>query len=179
MNYFWERNNTRLRQLQEQDVEPYLAADIDSEAKRALNYAVGLPRSTESQLEALPIGFKNAPERLDFAMETLDKEFVGFAAIDRINEQNGTFSTVTFVLEPYRRQGHASDAKHLILTYMFDERRFNKYNSECLETNVAIQSHLRKIGCKEEGRRRQSVFTNGRYYDELLFGLTADEWRGA
>lgn len=177
MKYFWERNLTRLRPLEERDVDAYLSADLDSEAKRVLNFEVGLPRSKSSQLETLPINFKNAPQRLDFAMETLDGKFVGFAAIDQIEEQSGTFSTVTFVLEPHRRQGHATDAKQLMLTYMFDERRFNKYNTECIETNEAIQAHFRQIGCEVEGRRRQTVFTNGRYYDEILFGLTAEEWR--
>jgi len=35
---------------------------------------------------------------------------------------------------------------------------------------------LRKLGCVEEGRRRQMVYTQGRYYDEILFGLTRSEF---
>lgn len=174
--YFWERNNTRLRPLTEDDVDDYLSADLDSEAKRVLNGEIGLPRSRASQAETLSANFKNAPSRLDFAIETLDKQFVGFCAIDQINEQSGNFSTVSFVLEPYRRNKHAEDAKYLMLTYMFDERRFEKYNTDCSEANEAIIEHFRKLGCVEEGRRRRKIYTNGRYYDELLFGLTKEEW---
>jgi RimJ/RimL family protein N-acetyltransferase len=175
-DYFWELAETRLRPLREDDVERYLTADLDSEAKRTLNYGVGLPRSLESQAEALPIDFKHAPCRLDFGVETVGVEFVGFVAISDINEQSGTFSTVSFILADHRRQGHAERAKELMLRYMFDERRFNKYNTACMASNSAIIAHLRKFGCKEEGRRRQSVFTRGRYYDQILFGLTKDEW---
>ena len=177
MRYFWQQGNTRLRPLREDDVGAYLTSDLDSEAKRALNYCVGLPRSRESQLAALPADFKNAPSRLDFAIETKGADFAGFAAISEIDEQHGTFSTVLFVLESHRRQGHADRAKQLMLRYMFDERRFNKYNTACLSTNEAILAHLKNIGCREEGRRRQSVFTEGCYQDQVLLGMTADEWR--
>ena len=175
-DYFWELGNTRLRPLRENDVERYLSADLDSEAKRSLNYAVGLPRSLESQAESLPVNFKNAPARLDFAVETSSGEFVGSVAISDINEQSGTFSTVSFILKDYRRSGHAERAKDLMLRYMFGERRFQKYNTVCMESNTAIIAHLKKLGCKEEGRRRRTIYTNGRFYDQLLFGLTKEEW---
>jgi RimJ/RimL family protein N-acetyltransferase len=177
-SYYWERRGTRLRPLKEDDIDAYLTADLDSDAKRVLNLSIGLPRSRSSQAATLPVDFKNAPQRLDFAIETLDCEFVGFCAIDQIEEQSGNFSTVTFVLEQHRRNGHAENAKHLLLGYMFNERRFEKYNTQCIETNEGIIAHLRKLGCVEEGRRRRRAFTNGRYYDEILFGLTRDEWKG-
>lgn len=78
--YYWEYEGTRLRPLKEDDVDAYLSADLDSEAKRVLNLSIGLPRSRASQLESLPVNFKNAPQRLDFAIETLEQEFVGFCA---------------------------------------------------------------------------------------------------
>lgn len=177
--YFWETSGTRLRPLRDDDVEKYLSADLDSEAKRSLNYGIGLPRSIQSQVELLPVGFKNAPVRLDFAVETSEGEFVGFVAISDINEQSGTFSTVSFILEDHRRKGHAERAKDLMLRYMFEERRFQKYNTACLESNTAIIAHLRKLGCTEEGRRRRNVYTNGQYYDQIVFGLTKEEWEVA
>lgn len=175
--YFWQTKDIRLRPLQEDDVTKFLLADRESESKRVLNYKIGLPRSLEIQKEQLPINFKNAPDRLDFAVETLEGEFAGYVAIDQINEQRGTFSTVTFIFSEYRRRGYAQQSKLLMLNYMFNERRFQKYNTDCAETNEAIISHLKKIGCKEEGRRRRNIFTNGRYYDELLFGMTREEFQ--
>ena len=141
-----------------------------------MNFTVGLPRSLETQRERLPINFKNAPDRLDFAVETTGCDFVGIVAISDINEQGGTFSTVTFIFQEFRRQGYAEQAKDLMLGYMFGERRFQKYNTGCMETNEAIITHLRNIGCREEGRRRRNLYTNGRYYDQLLFGMTAEEY---
>ena len=64
-----------------------------------------------------------------------------------------------------------------MLRYMFEERRFEKYNTDCVASNTAIIAHLRKLGCVEEGRRRKRIFTDGRYHDQLLFGLTREEWQ--
>lgn len=33
-----------------------------------------------------------------------------------------------------------------------------------------------KIGLVIEGRRRNTVFTDGKFYDEILYGLTKDEF---
>lgn len=35
---------------------------------------------------------------------------------------------------------------------------------------------LKKLGCIQEGIRRQMVYTDGKYFDEILFGLTKDEF---
>ena len=33
-----------------------------------------------------------------------------------------------------------------------------------------------KLGFKEEGRLRSMIFTNGKYYDKIYFGMTRDEF---
>lgn len=35
---------------------------------------------------------------------------------------------------------------------------------------------MRKLGCVQEGVRRQVVYINGKYLDFILFGLTKDEF---
>jgi len=36
-----------------------------------------------------------------------------------------------------------------------------------------IRMH-KKLGCEQEGVLKQNIYTNGRYYDEIYFGLTKD-----
>ena len=54
--------------------------------------------------------------------------------------------------------------------------RFQKYNIHCVETNQAMIKHATRLGCKEEGRIRRHIYMNGRFYDELIFGLTREEF---
>ena len=62
------------------------------------------------------------------------------------------------------------------MRYAFHELRFQKYNLRCLETNAAIVRHAQRLGCREEGRIRRAAYTEGRYLDVLLYGLTREEF---
>ena len=35
---------------------------------------------------------------------------------------------------------------------------------------------MRKIGCVREGVRRKVIYTNGKYHDLILYGLTREEF---
>lgn len=65
----------------------------------------------------------------------------------------------------------------IILEYAFFERRLNKYYGSVLDGNIASASMLKKLGCVEEGRRSQMIYTGGKYYDEILFGLVKSEYK--
>lgn len=65
----------------------------------------------------------------------------------------------------------------MLLKYAFFERRLNKFNDYVLEGNKASAAMLTKVGCVQEGVRRQVFYINGRYHDSILFGLTKDEYR--
>jgi RimJ/RimL family protein N-acetyltransferase len=45
-----------------------------------------------------------------------------------------------------------------------------------VDTNDASVRLHKKLGFIEEGRRRRQFFLNGRYYDDLLFGLLREEF---
>jgi len=36
--------------------------------------------------------------------------------------------------------------------------------------------HAKRLGCKEEGRIRRHIYTDGEYHDELIFGLIGEEF---
>ena len=63
-----------------------------------------------------------------------------------------------------------------MLTYAFSELRLNKYNSRCLATNEAVIKHLSRLNCKQEGLLRENRYINGKFVDEVLFGLTKTEF---
>lgn len=52
----------------------------------------------------------------------------------------------------------------------------NKFNDYVLEGNEASATMLRNVGCIQEGVRRQVFYTNGKYFDSILFGLTKEEY---
>ena len=180
-NYFWQSSKIRLRPMRSDDWELRHQESTDSEGFRLMNYTIELPKSPEMDQEWVERGidFKEEDARLMFAIESLSGQLVGGINLGGKDQKNGTFGFGLRVYRPYRRKGYAEDAVRIILRYAFHELRFQKCNSSCVETNKASIALHQKLGFKEEGIRRRTIYTNGKYYDQILFGLTIEEFDGS
>jgi RimJ/RimL family protein N-acetyltransferase len=177
-NYYWQNDLVRLRAMKPEDWEEHYYNLFDSKARRLLQYELELPPTVEGA-KAMTEKFANFdPEsgRLMFTIESLDGEVVGTLNISGINEKNGTFGIGIQVDRDHRGQGYGTAAMKLLLNYAFNERRLNKFNVSVLEGNIASATMMKKLGCVQEGVRRKNIFIDGEYKDEILFGLTRDEF---
>ena len=114
-----------------------------------------------------------------FSIETLEGINIGAINLNSIDERNGTFSIGMIIDGHHRGKGYGTSAMNILLKYAFFERRLNKYYGSVLDGNIASATMLKKLGCKEEGVRKQMVYSGGKYHDEILFGLTKDEYKEA
>ncbi|MBM7566005.1 GNAT family N-acetyltransferase [Paenibacillus sacheonensis] len=175
-NYFWQDDAIRLRATKPEDWEGHYINRFDTPARRLVDCLVELP-PTVAEAQAFSeshAGFGS--NRLMFTMETLGGVPVGGLNLNSIDERNGTFSIGIQVDRDHRGQGYGTRAIHILLKYAFFERRLNKFNDAVLEGNEASAAMMRKVGCVQEGVRRQIVYMNGRYMDMILFGLTKEEY---
>jgi RimJ/RimL family protein N-acetyltransferase len=176
--YFWQGQLTRLRPLSVDDAEEALRDRLDSPGRQMLQLGIELPASAEAMRERLAnlADCRDADGLILFTIENLDGENVGGLSYHTRNRKDGNFSFGIRVSPRFRGHGYATDAVRLLLRYAFLERRYHKCNSACVENNVASARLHLALGFREEGRRRETLFYNGRYYDELLFGLTRPEF---
>ncbi len=176
--YYWQGKLIRLREMREEDLDLWLEEDEDSASIRTLNPGMALPKTIKNK-DAFAEDFcyfNSLEKRIFFSIETLSGELVGGININSIDRTHGTFGTGTRIYREFRHKGYALEAKIIVLRYAFYELRLHKFNAKCLETNEDILKHQLALGCKEEGRERESIYTNGRYYDWILFGMTKDEY---
>jgi len=176
--YYWQNELVRLRVLTFEDWEDAYVNMFDSEARFLLEEEIELPPVAEIVQEKVKefAGFNEQTGRLMFTIETLDRIAVGALNLNSINERNGTFSIGMQVGIEYRGRGYGTAAMRILLKYAFLERRLNKFNVWCVEGNVASITMMKKLGCVQEGVRRQILYSGGRYLDGILFGLTKDEF---
>ena len=176
--YFWQGEKVRLRPLRIEDAEQSFASSLDSLSRQFLQLGVELPTSVELQRTILEkyAGCKDVDGVIVFAIETLAGEYVGGISLHSRDEKNGLFSFGVVVDRHYRGQGYAEDAVRIVLRYGFWERRYQKCNSACLHTNEASIRLHKKLGFLEEGRRRRQIFFNSEYHDDVLFGMTREEF---
>jgi RimJ/RimL family protein N-acetyltransferase len=176
--YFWQGEKVRLRPLRFEDAEQGFVDSLDSPSRQLLQLGIELPTSVEllkSSMEKY-VGCQDANGVIIFAIENPEGVDVGGLSYHSRDRKNGTFSFGVVVGRAHRRQGYAADAVRMLLRYGFWERRYQKCNSACVHTNQASIRLHKTLGFVEEGRRRRQLFLNGRYYDDLLFGLTREEF---
>jgi RimJ/RimL family protein N-acetyltransferase len=176
--YFWQGETVKLRPLRIEDAEQSFASSLDSPSRQLLQLGIELPTSVELMRTTLEkyVGCKDADGVIIFAIENLKGDHVGGISLHSRDEKNGTFGFGIVVDRQHRRQGYAEDAVRMLLKYGFWERRYQKCNSACVHTNVASIRLHKKLGFVEEGMRRRQLFFNGQYYDDVLFGLTREEF---
>jgi RimJ/RimL family protein N-acetyltransferase len=177
--YYWQGKLVRLRPMHVDDADLWLADEqSDSEAVRFLNVGMTLPVSEHDAKKFAQkyAEFNSKEERIMFSVERLDGQLVGGMNIHSMDQKNGTFETGSRIYRAYRGNGYGFDAKIIILRYAFHELRYQKYNIHCLETNEPMIRHAERLGCQPEGRIRRHIYTQGRFFDELIFGLTREEF---
>lgn len=177
-NYYWQNDLVRLRAVKEEDWEEAYYNMFDSHARRMLQYEIETPPVEENVQEGNRkfVGFKPGTGRLMFTIETLEGQAVGGLNISGIDEKNGTFSIGMQIGIDHRAKGYGTAAMRILLGYAFFELRLNKYNGSVIKWNVGSATMLKKVGAVEEGIRRQNIYTDGKYVDEILFGLTKEEF---
>ena len=177
-DYFWAGERIRLRGLTENDAESAFANALDSPGRQVLQLGIELPTSVDALRAELAkrAGCKDVDGVIVFAIEMLDGVKVGGISLHTPSLKNGTFGFGVNVDRRHRGNGYATEAVRILLRYCFHERRFQKCNSACVESNDASIALHKKLGFIEEGRRRRQYYLNGRFYDDILFGLTREEF---
>ncbi len=176
--YFWQGEKVRLRPLRLEDAEQFFINSLDSPSRQVLQLGIELPMSLGLMKASLEkyVGCKDANGLILFVIENLNGDNVGGLSFHSRDRKNGTFSFGIIIGREHRRKGFAEDAVRILLRYGFWERRYQKCNSACVHTNEASVRLHHKLGFVEEGRRRRQVFLNGQYNDDILFGLTREEF---
>ncbi|SPL97323.1 putative acetyltransferase [[Actinomadura] parvosata subsp. kistnae] len=168
----------RLRGREPEDWEAFHAFEEDSDAIRN-GWRLAPPTSVARMKKELAESAEEEPDLDEFSLVIASKHDnapVGSLNTHQVDRVHGTFAYGISVGTPHHRKGYASEAVVLLLRYMFFERRFQKAEAWVYGSNEASLALHRRLGFVEEGRRRRSHFANGRYDDEVLFGMTVEEY---
>jgi RimJ/RimL family protein N-acetyltransferase len=69
------------------------------------------------------------------------------------------------------------EGARLILNFAFDVIGANRLEARAATPNGRGNGALRKLGAVQEGVLRRSFLRNGQYYDQVLWGILAEDWR--
>ncbi len=174
---FWQGKTIRLRAIEPSDWETYFAWDQDEEQTRAL-YFIPFPPSQASVKRFAEEATAKSPEGDDFrfVIENSEKEVVGDITTHHCDQRNGNFSWGINIKQEHRRKGYAMEALLIVMRYYFQELRYQKVTISIHSFNEASVRLHERLGFQQEVCIRRTVFTRGQYFDELIYGLTIEEY---
>ena len=82
------------------------------------------------------------------------------------------------VLGPdYTSQGYGTEACRLMIDFGFGELGLHRIELRTQSYNSRALAAYRRAGFTEEGRRREIIFHNDGYSDEVIMSILEQEWR--
>lgn len=108
--------------------------------------------------------------------ERATKEFVGYVAASNIHYINRNARVGIIFHRNARGKGYFKEASILFYSYLFNEINLHRlYSGVLIYNEIAIEND-KKIGFKVEGIMKEHVYQNGKYYDEYIVGLSAEDF---
>lgn len=107
----------------------------------------------------------------------VDNQYIGnvyLTDIDYINRK--AHSHILIGNHSFWNGGYGTEAMRLLLDYAFNQRNLRRIEAVVLEDNIGSQKMHEKLGYKQEGFLRQSVYKDGVYKNQIYYALLKDEY---
>lgn len=112
------------------------------------------------------------------AIDVPDLGIIGITSIINIDWRNNhAWHGVMLGDKDIRGKGYGVDAVMTTMRYAFDELHLERLDGSMIEYNtVSLSFYCEKLGWKKEGRRRDWFFRKGRYWDQVIVGITKQDY---
>ena len=112
-----------------------------------------------------------------FAIELKENnQYIGGCGFANLDWKNRYGIVGIFLGSEFHNQGYGTDALTVLVRFAFEQMNLNKVQLDVFSFNERGIACYKKIGFREEGRLRQTIFRNGRYYDTVVMGILGEEW---
>jgi RimJ/RimL family protein N-acetyltransferase len=169
----------RLRGVRDDDLPTLARWEMDPGRLIALSNWVA-PPSEAAARERIAKRSANEKDDLGFAIEALDDPpvLVGRMWLSAAGTRpKDRWATVGMALgREYIGRGYGTDAMRVMVGYGFREMGLHRIQLGVVSFNLAGIRAYEKAGFVEEGRHRESVLHDGRWYDNVLMSILDHEW---
>ena len=112
------------------------------------------------------------------AIEAPDAGLIGISSIIDIDYRNNhAWHGVMLGDVDIRGKGYGKDAVMATMRYAFDELHLERLDGQMIEYNEgSVAFYCDKLGWKKEGVRRNWFYRKGRYWDQVVVGITREDY---
>jgi len=167
----------RLRGVRDDDLPTLAKWGMDPGRMTTLSNWV-VPPSEAAARDQIAKWAANEKDDVGFAIETLgDKPvLVGNLGLWGTRPKDRCATLGIALGRDHIGRGYGTDALRIIVSYGFREMGLHRIQLVVAPYNVAGIRAYTKAGFTEEGRRREIVLHDGRWYDEVLMSVLDHEW---
>jgi RimJ/RimL family protein N-acetyltransferase len=167
----------RLRGVLDDDLATLARWEMDAGREATLSNWVA-PMSEAAAKERIAKWSANEKDDLGFAIETLDDPpvLIGHLGLWGARPKDRCATLGIALGREYIGRGYGTDAMRVIVDYGFREMGLHRIQLAVAPFNHAGIRAYEKAGFVEEGRHRESVLHDGRWYDEVLMSVLDHEW---
>jgi RimJ/RimL family protein N-acetyltransferase len=170
-------DRVRLRGVRDDDVPTLARWEMDAGRMATLSHWVVPPSETATR-ERIARWSANQEDDVGFAIEALDDPpvLVGNIGLWGARAKDRCASLGIGLGREHIGRGYGTDAMRVIVGYAFREMGLHRIQLGVAPFNPAGIRAYEKAGFVEEGRRREAVLHDGRWYDEVLMSILDHEW---
>lgn len=106
------------------------------------------------------------------------QEMIGYISVNNINHLHRTADGGAVVIGNYTYRDGATliDALKILLSFVFDTLNINRFTGFCLEDHKYSRLIMESFLYKLEGCKREAVYKNGAYHNELIYSILREEY---
>ena len=119
-----------------------------------------------------------APDALAYCIVELPEwRLIGFTTFSSLDGDNGSvLFHITIGERDAWGRGLGTEATELMLEHAFERLGLHRVGLSVFSYNLRAIRAYEKAGFRIEGRQREAILRDGRYWDEIQMGVLVDEW---
>ena len=149
----------------------------DAEVARLTRYQDGPMRRDEIErfFAARVVG----PDSLALAVHVRSTDrLIGTCAFSQLDGDNGSaLYHITIGEKDTWGRGYGTEATQLMLRHAFERLSLHRVALSVFEFNQRAIRSYRRCGFQVEGRAREAIWREGRWWDEITMSILEPEWR--
>lgn len=166
-------NRVLLRSVEKRDVTIFYDIWCDEEVRK-FDAAYLIPPSKEFLMENFNTFMNSTKKYLSIINEK--NVLVGYITYEENQQINSIYTLGITIARGFWERGYGSDAISTLLKYLFLSKNAHRVELEVGDYNVRAIQCYSKCGFVEEGRKRKTYFSQGRFSDIVIMGMLKEEY---
>ena len=105
-------------------------------------------------------------------------ELIGTCSLINVSREHMNAELIYWLGKPYWGKGYMTEAAGRMLKFGFEELELERISVGCFARNKTSARVIEKLGLKYESCARHKFLKDGKFLDELRFGMIRTDYRG-